>query len=172
MGNRIFELPHGRGSLVFQRQVLDHMYVHAQRFFLDREAGGQLFSTTPHLSVVEIQLATGPYASDRRGRSSFEPDPKRAYQDRLIQFDSGRHAVGLWHTHPEANPSPSSMDAETTHEYLRACGGELHSFVLVILGNKGNPLNMAVWLAGASALRSWTKLPEVELSLLQHVDDA
>jgi hypothetical protein len=74
----------------------------------------------------------------------------------------GRHAVGLWHTHPEDNPAPSGLDHSTTRKYLDAFNGDMDGFLLVILGRSGNPLNMAVWMASNTPSEAWTQLPEIE----------
>lgn len=156
MKSRKFELPDSEGAVVFSGAVLMHMYRWAQRRFYDREAGGQIFSPAPHVGLVEVSHASGPNPDDRRGRHSILWDVDQANQDRLVHFAEGRHAVGLWHTHPEARPKPSGQDEQTTRQFLDAFSGSMKGFLLVIVGNKGTPPNITVWLArsGVSGQRT------------------
>lgn len=161
MSSRTFELPANRGYVIFEEVVLQHMYRYAQSHLRDHEAGGQLFSAAPHVFGVVIQVATGPHRRDKRTRYQFVPDLLSATRDRETQFAIGRHAVGLWHTHPEDNPEPSGLDCTTTRKYLNAFNGEMDGFLLVILGRRGNPFNMSVWMASIMPVESWSKLPEI-----------
>ena len=161
MTNRTFLLPDNRGHVLLIDKVLQHMYQHAQTRFWHQEAGGQLFSTTPHESSVVVSVASGPHSRDIRSRHHFVPDLSSATRIRQFHFNSGRHAVGLWHTHPEANPAPSNQDRNTTQEYLEAFNGMMDGFLLVILGNSGNPLNMVVWISTMKPIGSWIQLEEI-----------
>lgn len=161
MSERRFQLPEDRGIVVFSNEVLRHMYRYAQLSFWDREAGGQLFSSTPEQSLVTISLATGPCRKDRRTRCSFHPDVHKATEDRFQQFAKGLHAVGLWHTHPEAWPTPSNEDRITTQKYLEAFHGDMEGFLLAILGNQGSPRNLTVWMAWTNQALPWLQLPEI-----------
>lgn len=161
MTSRTFILPDNRGHVLFVDKVLQQIYQHAQTRFWHREAGGQLFSMAPHKSSVMVSIATGPHPQDSRSRHHFSPDLLSATHDREIQFDLGSHAVGLWHTHPEVNPFPSNQDYNTTREYLEAFNGMMDGFLLVILGNAGNPLNMVVWMATMKPIGKWIQLEEI-----------
>lgn len=163
MTERSFRLPYNRGIIRFSAAVLTHMYSYAQNNFWKTEAGGQLFSKTPASDTVVIDLATGPYSSDRRSRCGFRPDLNAANRDREESFRLDYHAVGLWHTHPESIPTPSAADRTTACEYLRAFDGEMDGFLLVILGNRGSPLNICVWLASTDSDKPWLQLNEVGL---------
>lgn len=161
MTERRFRLPGSKGLIEFSAEVLTLMYSNAQTNFWKKEAGGQLFSDTPEKEIVQIDLATGPYPSDRRRRHGFYPDLDIANRDRQEKFLRGYHAVGLWHTHPESRPSPSEIDRQTACEYLRAFNGEMDGFLLIIIGNHGKPLNLCVWLASTDPHKPWIKLDEI-----------
>ena len=154
-------MPENRGQIIFVGHVLEHMYQHAQTRFWSRETGGQLFSPNPHESSVVICVASGPHPQDIRSRHNFVPNLDSAIRDREEQFNFGNHAVGLWHTHPESNPSPSTQDYETTRKYLEAFDGTMDGFLLLILGNTGRPLNMAAWVATVKPVDAWFKLKEI-----------
>ena len=81
-------------------------------------------------------------------------------KDRENYFSLGYYAVGLWHTHPESIPTPSTKDRDTTHEYLKAFNGEMEGFLLVTIGNKGTPLNMSVCMASTDPKIIWVELKE------------
>jgi len=161
MISRTFLLPDNKGHVVFIDKVLRHMYKHAQTRIWHRESGGQLFSATPHESTVVVSAVTGPYRKDFRLRHHFSPDLSSATRDRQFEFNLGKHAIGLWHTHPEAKPFPSTQDYNTTREYLEAFNGMMNGFLLVILGNYGTPLNMVVWIATDKSNNPWLQLGEV-----------
>ncbi|WP_170291467.1 Mov34/MPN/PAD-1 family protein [Dechloromonas hortensis] len=160
MDERRFILPDSRGEILLEATVLEHIYRYAQCGPWQREAGGQLFSPTPEQATVRISLGTGPYKEDRSTRCGFVPNLRTATQDRHTQFALGRHAVGLWHTHPEACPMPSEQDRETAQAYLKAFDGAMEGFILLILGNRGNPLNMTLWMASIRLGHSWVQLTE------------
>lgn len=160
MNRRSFFLPDKSAYVVLEPDVLEHMYSHAQRRYWQKEAGGQIFSEAPEQSAIIIKGVTGPNRRDKRQRHGYEPDPQEATIDRSAQLLLGRYPVGLWHTHPEATPSPSGLDRKSTKEWLMDFQGVMHGFLLVIIGNVGEPPNMAVWLARTTVSREWICLEE------------
>lgn len=166
MDSRKFRLPDGAGSVAFPPSVLDHMYQFAQRRFFAREAGGQLFSPNPDHCDVEVSHVTGPNSGDARSRHGVMWHIGQANMDRQMHFACGRHAIGLWHTHPEEHPTPSSQDEKTTRQFLEGFHGVMTGFLLVIIGNKGDIPNMAVWLAKGGGHQSWISLVEMPIQSL------
>jgi integrative and conjugative element protein (TIGR02256 family) len=161
MNERRFQLPDNRGTVTFSVEVLKHMYKYAQTSFWSTEAGGQLFSMNPEQSSVQISLATGPYQQDLRTRWQFSPNIQKATEDRFQQFTKGLHSVGLWHTHPEAYPTPSISDQNTTKKYLDYFQGDMDGYVLAILGNKGEPLSLTLWIAWITKSKNWEQVHEI-----------
>ncbi|RVU84684.1 hypothetical protein EOL70_10550 [Leucothrix sargassi] len=161
MNNRTFLLPDNRGEIILTGDVLSHINNFSQTSVFDKEAGGQLFSTTPNLSRVLISVATGPHKEDKRSRFSFNLDVTKAMQDRFSLFEKGLHPVGLWHTHPEKDPYPSKNDRLTTHNYLDAFQGDMQGFLSVIIGNKRHPPNLVIWCAWKNKKHHWCKLEEL-----------
>lgn len=167
---RIFFYPDSRRYVLFTESSLEHMYDHMQHWPWQKEAGGEIFSAEPDAAGLIITAATGPNPKDRRSRHSWNPDTAAADRDRQIEYALDRHAVGLWHTHPEASPSPSLQDRETTGEYLNAFLGQRSRYLMVIVGNRGMPPSMTVWsCASASGVRweALTEVPEADHSMLQ-----
>jgi integrative and conjugative element protein (TIGR02256 family) len=162
MSNRIFFYPDFSRYVFFTESALDHMYAHVQRKLWQTEAGGEIYSADPDSHGLIITVATGPNPDDKRGRRSFNPDVDATTQHRNQQFEQGRHAVGLWHTHPEKNPSPSGLDRRTTEDYLVAFQGQRERYLMVILGNQGKVPNMAIWSAERNELSQWIELIEAK----------
>lgn len=156
----IFFYANSTHYVLFTEQALEHMYAHAQRWPWQREAGGEIFSTVPGASGLIIASAAGPNASDRRSRTSWNPDTAAADLGRHNEFAQGRHAVGLWHTHPEMSPTPSDLDRETTSEYLKSFQGQRSRYLMVIIGNRGKTPSMAVWAFTCEAGGRWEELKE------------
>jgi len=123
------------------------MYGHAQRAWCQAEAGGELFSPSPCSSSLLVDAISGPHHKDRRKRHSYNPNVEAATRARHTEYERGRHAIGLWHTHPERHPSPSGADRKTTEDYLRAFGDDRERYLTVILGNRGEAPAMTVWSA-------------------------
>ncbi|RAQ03588.1 hypothetical protein DPR02_29460 [Burkholderia cepacia] len=86
------------------------MYGYAQRVRNQTEAGGEIYSPTPYSSSLLVAIA-GPHPKDSRSLYSYNPDIEAATRARNVEYERGRHAIGLWHTHPELRPSPSGRDA-------------------------------------------------------------
>lgn len=165
---RVFFFPDNRRYLLLTSDALAHMYAHAQTWPWKKEAGGEIYSPAPAAHGLVVTTATGPNTKDRRSRHHFNPDVATSAEHRYQQFAIGRHAVGLWHTHPEVDPAPSAQDQETARSYLSAFAGERDRYLLIILGNSGKPLNMTVWVADFTASTPWYPLAEVPGNLVPY----
>lgn len=157
---RIFFYPDSTRYVLFTEQALAHMYAHAQRRPWQKEAGGEIFSTEPDATGLVISTAAGPNPRDRRSRCSWNPDTTASDRNRQSEFALGRHAVGLWHTHPEPSPSPSYLDRQTIREYLEAFQSDRSRYLMVIIGNHGSPPNMGVWVTTSEGYGGWITLNE------------
>lgn len=177
MSCRIFFSPDQARYVLFTESVLQHMYGYAQRAWHQTEAGGELFSPSPYASSLLVDAIAGPHPKDRRKRNSYNPDVEAATGARTVEYEHGRHAIGLWHTHPEPRPWPSGTDRTTTEDYLRAFGEDRERYLTIIVGNRGEMPTMTVW--SAEKLGGWlcwdefrghqkqTELPIATLSLSQ-----
>ena len=72
-------------------------------------------------------------------------------------FAQGLHCIGLWHTHPEARPQPSSEDLVLAKDYALAVRPILTGLVFVIVGTLPFPRGLAVWVH--DGMRLWEALP-------------
>ncbi|WP_186057833.1 Mov34/MPN/PAD-1 family protein [Burkholderia gladioli] len=147
MSCRTFFSPDKARYVLFSESVLQHMYSYAQRRWNQTEAGGEIYAPDPYSSSLLVDAVTGPNPRDRRGRYSYNPDVTSTTQARNVQYERGRHVIGLWHTHPERQPSPSGRDKATTADYLRAFGDDRERYLTVIVGNHGEAPAITVWSA-------------------------
>lgn len=159
--NRLFFFPDFHRYVLLETEVLQALYAHAQQFPGSKEAGGELYTADPHSPGLVIRTASGPNPSDHRSRHRFNPDLASAARDRDEQFRRGLHAVGLWHTHPESQPRPSRLDREATLAYLRGFNGDRARYLMVIMGNAGDPPEVVVCSAEANSECQWIELCEV-----------
>lgn len=139
---RQFAFPHSAQKVVFTPPVLELFSKYRQQGS-EPEAGGLLFAEfdLPQIRIVE---ATPPHATDKRWRTLFVPN--RALQRVHIDscFKKHRHFVGEWHTHPESDPTPSSIDLNSMFEAFSKSQHELNYFLMVIVGNK--PDGLRLWV--------------------------
>jgi len=129
----VFALDDCGAHLVFSDKVLLHFAQHQQRKRRDVEAGGQLFARLTPFEVF-IEEATGPRLSDHRARMSYVPDRLAERAEIREKFSEGLHYVGDWHTHPERNAKPSSIDKATIADCTQKSSHELQGFILAVVG--------------------------------------
>lgn len=99
--------------LIFVGDAVKQMQAHAQRSWWQAEAGGVLLGR--HLLDSEdlvVDEVTTPQKQDRRSRFSFFRSKQHGViaRARWVARDSTIAYLGLWHTHPERDPSPSGVD--------------------------------------------------------------
>lgn len=163
MNCRTYFSPDMSRYVLFTESVLRHMYAHAQRTWRQTEAGGEIFSPSPYSPRLLVDTVTGPHPNDRRSRRSYNPDVQAATRARETQYENNRHAVGLWHTHPEHYPSPSGLDQRSTEDYLNSFGQDRAQYLSVIIGNRGASPEMTVW--SAEKCGAWLRWMEFSGSL-------
>lgn len=103
--------PHQR--LIFVPGAIEQMQAFAQRRWWNAEAGGVLLGR--HLldsHDIVIDEVTTPQDSDRRSRFSFFRSLRHETlaRERWQMQSSTMAYLGLWHTHPEADPTLSGAD--------------------------------------------------------------
>ena len=133
-------LPDG-GYLIFSDMVIQIASEHRQVAPDSTEAGGILlgYRRGPHLEVLS---ATIPGPLDIRKRTYFERnDP--GHQIKLHtawEQDPYIYYLGEWHTHPEAQPTPSRRD----YNEWKKIGKQDKSgrIVMLIVGQKNNWLGL------------------------------
>lgn len=131
--------------LLLGEQAVSAMRIHRQLRDTDAEAGGvllgRLLLECPHAIVDEV---TVPVRGDRRHRFWFRRS-RRRHQDVVTRrwMESGGTCLylGEWHTHPEADPAPSSTDERDWRRRLAHDTFDTDSLFFVIVGT----LQICAW---------------------------
>lgn len=148
-----FQIDGASWTMEFSRLAISVMQAHAQTQANLCESVGQLYSrdlTSNHL-LIEYATRLKPRRATR-GRVQF--NPKTAYAERVALFKEGLHCVGIWHTHPEPNPSPSGEDMVLARDYAIAAKPALTGIVFVIVGTLPAPDSYKVWVDNGEELSS------------------
>ncbi len=118
--------------------VVRRLHDFRQTQCVSREAGGVLLGRwlrgSEHVVVDEL---TTPMRGDRRGRTSFHRTARAHQQhiDRAYAESQGTCGyLGEWHTHPEPDPTPSSVDLDDWRRRLRDDRVDVPHLFFVIVG--------------------------------------
>lgn len=74
--------------------------------------------------------------------------------EREVLFWRGLHCIGLWHTHPEASPTPSPEDRMLALDHALAAAPQLRGLVFAIVGTVPMPAALRVWVHDGQGLRA------------------
>lgn len=134
----IWQMPDSnKGMILIEPQPLDVIDQHWQIEDSTPESGGILlgYRRESHLHVI---AATVPQVADRRHRFGFSRSSRHhqeiAYQ-KWISSDEMVDYLGEWHTHPETDPHPSSLDLS---EWRKICRLNQLPMIFMIIGWSGN----------------------------------
>jgi len=126
-------------------EVVECLQIHRQLTTSAKENVGQLYSRNLTEPIVSVDLATR-LNPKRAWRGRVEFDRKKALTEREMYFKKGWHCVGIWHTHPEAVPSPSLEDCTLARDYAIAAKPHIEGIVFVIVGTKPAPDGISMWI--------------------------
>ncbi|MCX8518795.1 MAG: Mov34/MPN/PAD-1 family protein [Methylophilaceae bacterium] len=122
--------------LIIVEHAVKQMKAFTQNRWWHREAGGVLLGR--HLldsSDIVIDEVTTPQNTDRRSRFSFFRSKRHEMlaQERWKQSNNTAAYLGLWHTHPEKYPTPSTIDTADWRQAIEhdAFDGEQLFFPIV-----------------------------------------
>lgn len=127
-------------------KLITLLYKWAQRRIWSREAGGLLLGFIDNETEgLLAEFATTPGWGDRRSRSSFYRGPK--HQQEAVEWNrvtDGRGTqLGLWHTHPEPDPTPSLTDLEDCRNVLATGKFAVDGILYLIVGTR----SIGFWFA-------------------------
>lgn len=134
-----------RQRLIIVGPAIEQMQAFGQHNHGDSEAGGVVLGR--HLldshDVVVDEVST-PQSSDRRSRFGFFRSFKhqQVARKRWLEENSTSAYLGLWHTHPEGDPTPSDVDQR---DWRQAVAGDIY---------EGNRLFFPI--VGTRFIRIWT----------------
>jgi len=134
-----------RQRLIFAEPAVQQMLSFAQHRWWQSEAGGVLLGR--HLidsHDVVVDEVTTPQSADRRTRFGFFRSRRHeALAQERWRHQAGTSAyLGLWHTHPEPDPTPSSVDRR---DWQQAVAGDAF---------EGDRLYFPI--VGTDSIRVWT----------------
>jgi proteasome lid subunit RPN8/RPN11 len=153
MKQALFQLTGATWSMHLTKDVIEFLGSHAQLDSRAPESVGQLYSRDLTASVIIIERATKLRAKSA-SRVNVKFDPKEAYAERKVLFESGLHCVGLWHTHPEPTPSPSGDDKHLARDYALSAKSHMSGIVFAIVGNRPLPDGLRIWIDDGEVLFS------------------
>lgn len=137
-GHVVWETEEGAcGSL--SPDVIRKFFSWSQKHFYSKEAGGLILgfvdSDTNGLLVEDL---TVPGQGDQRSRASFFRSERHQREAELwnIQTNGRGTQLGLWHTHPEANPTPSGTDLNDCERVLRNGKFDCNGLLYLIVGTE------------------------------------
>lgn len=111
---------------------------HRQLKWTAPEAGGVLLGRFIRASDdIVVDVATEPGPGDKANRSSFRRAQKRTQLliNQAWHESSGtRNYLGEWHTHPEDNPSPSTIDLLNWRRIASSAIYEQECLLFVVVG--------------------------------------
>jgi integrative and conjugative element protein (TIGR02256 family) len=114
------------------------MYSYRQTNRTDTEAGGMLFGRfLIDSNDIVIDALSVPMKGDIRKRTYFHRSMKAHQEvlDRVYEESYGTcHYVGEWHTHPEADPSPSNIDLKNWRRIMSQTVTDSNLFLFIIVG--------------------------------------
>lgn len=121
------------GGVIIEQDVWNVISSFIQQTPTATEAGGILlgYRRGVHLHAVN---ATVPQPGDRRAISRFERKDPYHQQYALEQWELSCGLVdylGEWHTHPEAEPTPSPLDL---NEWKKICSKKTTPMLFIIAG--------------------------------------
>lgn len=128
-----------RQRLVIVESALQQMQAYAQHHWWNCEAGGVLLGR--HLldshDVVVDDVST-PQSGDRRSRFSFFRSSRHEIvaRQRWLEQERTSAYLGLWHTHPEPDPTPSSVDRHDWQQAVSADTFESNRLFFPIVGTR------------------------------------
>ncbi len=108
----VFEKSDG-GYLILLPDVLATFDRFRQNKPKDKEACGVLIGSLKEgLFEIFLELATSPQPNDIRSRMHFwrSPSHQKIVERIFRESQQTRVYLGEWHTHPEADPTPSTQD--------------------------------------------------------------
>lgn len=130
--------------LIIVEHALQQMLAFAQRRYGDCEAGGVILGR--HLldsCDVVVDEVTLPQNSDLRGRFSFFRSSKHEFEahKRWVEEERTMAYLGLWHTHPEPDPTPSDVDRRDWMQAVSSDTFEGNRLFFSIIGSR----SIGIW---------------------------
>ncbi|QTO45993.1 Mov34/MPN/PAD-1 family protein [Burkholderia latens] len=139
-----YAIPGAAWELVLDDEVIETLRSRVQVDRCSSESVGQLYASSLSSKEVTICIATAlrpKYAY----RTRVVIEKALADEERATMFERGMHCAGVWHTHPQLHPSPSSDDHGLAEDYAQAASDAgLAGVVFIIVGTGTFPAGLYV----------------------------
>lgn len=139
-----FAIPGADWELTLDDDVLEVLRSKVQKDRFNTESVGQLYS--PSFVSREVILSAATVLRPKHAyRARVVIDKSVADAERSRMFEDGLHCAGVWHTHPEPHPNPSSDDLTLAQDYAMTAGDSgLAGVVFIIVGTGDFPAGLYV----------------------------
>lgn len=147
--------------LLITDTVAQRLLEHRQHDTNPLESGGILLGSY-YESYIKIENITTPGIGDKQGPSFFYRDKNRAQAlvNQAFYDSNGTNIyIGEWHTHDEANPSPSSIDRTQIKSALMKSKLHFGFLVSIIVGNRDFIGNLCVGYQDITRLVECSHIP-------------
>lgn len=125
--------------------ALTMMDAYAQRSEVEPEAGGLLLGRFLRDDAgIVVDEVTTPGPTDEAGRYAFgrnDPSHQEIADRRWEESNGTCCTLGTWHTHPEPNPTPSTLDLSEWRRHAREWTYEGDALYFAIVGAE----SVGVW---------------------------
>lgn len=126
-------------QLVLAEEVLQQLYCYRQTTVDTPEAGGALMGRLLRADGTGlVEALTRPGRGDRRSRFGFFRSERHHWEVQGYWWSTAQTGayLGLWHTHPETVPTPSSVDLSDWERALRKDIYPGRGLLFVIVGTE------------------------------------
>lgn len=112
---------HGAPVILIAHEVLERITADAARYAGKKERGGIFIGLRrgPHVQIADVTL---PMRWDFGTLISFQRSARGHQDAALKRWRESEHTmdwVGEWHSHPESDPNPSSIDLHSWNRIVR-----------------------------------------------------
>lgn len=126
--------------LVITEKVIEKINIYRQTKEKCEAGGILLGKVRADYSEYIIEDISEPSSKDKRFRFGFIRNKNNAQKiiNEAFQKSNGIiHYLGEWHTHPECNPTPSTVDRELIDKSMNETKNVLDMIFMIILGYDG-----------------------------------
>jgi integrative and conjugative element protein (TIGR02256 family) len=142
-------------TLKISETAIHQLKLFQQKKRIDKEAGGILlgyqYENSADISIEEIST---PFPNDQRSRSRFYRSIEHHHYA-VKRWQETNHEclyLGLWHTHPEPIPTPSTVDYNDWQTALNSGQFERNDLFFIIVGLE----EIRCWQGAAGS--TWNRL--------------
>ncbi|SEB74176.1 Mov34/MPN/PAD-1 family protein [Paenibacillus sp. GP183] len=131
------EYKFGDKSLIFTPEVIKTFESYRQIELRQHEAGGILLGRVYEYEKIIIEQISTPTSEDKSGRYFFDRSVQKAQRIVTEAWQESKGEIrylGECHTHPEATPTPSSVDRKLIKGMLNDTKMDIDFLFLVIIG--------------------------------------